>query len=191
MAMDRLEQYPTPYACAKALGPKLGVGVETLRKWILQAQVDRGDRSGPTTAELEEIKRLKAEVRDLREANEILKAASIFSPGNSTLAPADLRFHRRTARRRAWGRVDLSGAAHAGPAGRPTLLPGRAHPPGLGWCSGRCGDLRPAAGPAHRRTSRPAGTGDPLRPAEDDRPAQPDDGRRGPPPRGPAHPSPA
>jgi transposase len=78
MAMDRLSEYPSPYACAKALGPKLGVGVETLRKWILQAEVDRGDRSGPTSEELEEIKRLKAEVRDLREANEILKAASIF-----------------------------------------------------------------------------------------------------------------
>src|SRR4051794_11253659 len=78
MAMDRLAEYPTPYACAKALGPKLGVGVETLRKWILQAQVDSGDRSGPTTQELDEIKRLKAEVRGLREANEILKAASIF-----------------------------------------------------------------------------------------------------------------
>ena len=78
MAMDRLGEYPTPYACAKALGPKLGVGVETLWKWILQAEVDRGDRSGPTSEELEEIKRLKAEVRDLREASEILKAASIF-----------------------------------------------------------------------------------------------------------------
>jgi transposase-like protein len=78
MAMDRLSEYPTPYSCAKALGPKLGVGVETLRKWILQAEIDRGDRSGPTSEELEEIKRLKAEVRDLREANEILKAASIF-----------------------------------------------------------------------------------------------------------------
>jgi|SRR3954467_15311520 transposase len=78
MAMDRLAEYPTPYACAKALGPKLGVGIETLRKWILQAQVDQGDRPGPTTEELEEIKRLKAEVRDLREANEILKAATVF-----------------------------------------------------------------------------------------------------------------
>lgn len=78
MALDRLPEFPTPYACAKALGPKLGVGAETLRKWILKAQVDAGDRSGPTSEEREEIKRLKAEVRDLREANEILKAASIF-----------------------------------------------------------------------------------------------------------------
>jgi len=35
-------------------------------------------RVGPTSSELEEIKRLKKENRDLRETNEILKAASIF-----------------------------------------------------------------------------------------------------------------
>jgi transposase len=78
MALDRLGEYPSPWAAAQALGPKLGVGAETLRKWIVQAQVDAGDRQGPTSAELEEIKRLKAEVRDLKEANEILQAASIF-----------------------------------------------------------------------------------------------------------------
>jgi transposase len=78
MALDRLGEYGSAWAAAQALGPKLGVGAETLRKWILQAQVDAGERSGPTSEELEEIRRLKAEVRDLKEANEILKAASIF-----------------------------------------------------------------------------------------------------------------
>jgi transposase-like protein len=78
MALDRLGEYPSAWACAQALGPRLGVGAETLRKWIVQAQVDAGDRSGPTSEELEEIRRLKAEVRDLKEANEILRAATVF-----------------------------------------------------------------------------------------------------------------
>jgi transposase-like protein len=39
---------------------------------------DVGERPGPTTAEREEIRRLRAEVRDLQEANEILKAATVF-----------------------------------------------------------------------------------------------------------------
>ena len=78
MALDRLDEYPSAWAAAQALGPKLGVGSETLRKWILQAQVDAGDRPGPSSEELEEIRRLRAEVRELKEANEILKAASIF-----------------------------------------------------------------------------------------------------------------
>jgi transposase-like protein len=78
MALDRLGEYRSAWATAQALGPKLGVGAETLRKWIVQAQVDAGDRRGPTSEELEEIRKLKAEVRELREANEILKAASVF-----------------------------------------------------------------------------------------------------------------
>jgi hypothetical protein len=44
------------YAACKALAPKLNVGVKTLRKWVAQAQVDAGDRSGPTSEELEEIR---------------------------------------------------------------------------------------------------------------------------------------
>jgi transposase len=77
MALDRLGEYPSPWAAAQALGPKLGVGAETLRQWIVQGLADAGG-PGPTTAEREEIKRLKAQVRDLQEANEILKAATVF-----------------------------------------------------------------------------------------------------------------
>ncbi len=67
MALERLLEYPSPWAAAQALGPKLGVGPETLRKWIVQAQVDDGDRPGPSSAELAEIKALKSQVRDLTE----------------------------------------------------------------------------------------------------------------------------
>jgi len=81
MALERLEDYPSPWAAAQALGPKLNVGAETLRKWIVQAQVDGGARPGPSTEELAEIRALKSEVRDLTEANEILKAASMFFAG--------------------------------------------------------------------------------------------------------------
>lgn len=81
MVLDRLADYPSVWAAAQALGPKLDVGAETLRKWVLQAQVDAGARGGPTSDELAEIKRLRAENRDLKEANEILKAASIFFAG--------------------------------------------------------------------------------------------------------------
>jgi transposase len=42
MALDRLGEYPSAWAAAQALGPRLGVGAETLRKWILQAQVTPG-----------------------------------------------------------------------------------------------------------------------------------------------------
>jgi transposase-like protein len=81
MARDRLDQYGSVWATAKAIAPVLDVGPETLRKWVVQAQIDSGRRPGATSAELEEIKRLKKENRDLKEANEILKAASIFFAG--------------------------------------------------------------------------------------------------------------
>ncbi len=44
----------------------------------LQAQIDSGQRHGPTSDEIAEIKALKGKVRDLEEANESLKQASIF-----------------------------------------------------------------------------------------------------------------
>ncbi len=77
MAVNRLDEYGSAWGVAQALGPKLGVGPETLRKWVL-AQVDAGGRPGPSSEELAQIKVLKKENADLREANEILKAASIF-----------------------------------------------------------------------------------------------------------------
>ena len=51
---------------------------ETLRKWVRQAEVDGGGRPGRRRAEAERIKELERENRELRRANEILKAASAF-----------------------------------------------------------------------------------------------------------------
>ena len=57
----------------------LGIHPETLRKRVRQAEADSGSRSDLlTTQEREEIRRLRREVFELRRANEILKAASVF-----------------------------------------------------------------------------------------------------------------
>jgi transposase len=57
----------------------IGLPPETLRKRVRQAEADQGLRPGmPTTEEREEIKKLKRENAELRRANEILKAASVF-----------------------------------------------------------------------------------------------------------------
>jgi transposase len=57
----------------------LGVHREALRLWVRQAEADAGSRDDRlTTAERERLKELEREVRDLRKANEILKAASVF-----------------------------------------------------------------------------------------------------------------
>jgi transposase len=57
----------------------LGVHREALRQWVRQAEADQGRRNDrPTTAELEELRRLRKENAELRRANEILKAASAY-----------------------------------------------------------------------------------------------------------------
>lgn len=78
MVLDHLGEYRSVYGACQAIGPKVGVGAESLRRWVLQAQVDAAERPGVTTAEVQRIRDLEREVRDLKEANEILKAASIF-----------------------------------------------------------------------------------------------------------------
>jgi transposase len=78
MVLDRLGEYRSLYAACRAIGPKVGIGAKSLRRWTQQAQVDAGNRDGPTSEELAQIKALKSKVRDLEEANEILKQASIF-----------------------------------------------------------------------------------------------------------------
>jgi transposase len=57
----------------------LGISSEVLRKRVRQAEADRGDRPDlPTSAEREEIRKLRQEVFELRRSNEILKSASLF-----------------------------------------------------------------------------------------------------------------
>ena len=57
----------------------LDVGSESLRMWVRQAQADAGTRRDlATSGDLEELRRLRSENRELRKANEILKAASVF-----------------------------------------------------------------------------------------------------------------
>jgi transposase len=57
---------------------QLGVGAESLRGWLKQADIDAGHRPGTSSTDGARIAELEREVRDLRRANDILKAASIF-----------------------------------------------------------------------------------------------------------------
>jgi transposase len=62
----------------EAIASKFGMAAETLRNWVRQAERDRGLKPGPTSEELVRIKELERENKELRRANEILKAASAF-----------------------------------------------------------------------------------------------------------------
>ncbi len=81
MVQEHQEDYPSVTAASIAVAKQLGVGRETVRRWVVQAGVDAGERAGMTSAEHAEIKRLRAENRRLREDVEILQAATTFFAG--------------------------------------------------------------------------------------------------------------
>jgi transposase len=81
MVQEHQQDYPSQTAAAQAVAKQLGLGRETVRRWVVQAEVDVGGRPGVTSAEHAEIKRLKAENRRLHEDVAILKAATTFFAG--------------------------------------------------------------------------------------------------------------
>jgi transposase len=60
------------------IGRQLDVHPEALRSWLKQSEIDGGQRPGTTTGDRQRITELEREVRELRRANEILKAASAY-----------------------------------------------------------------------------------------------------------------
>src|SRR6476646_8293477 len=79
MVAEIRPNYPTEWAAMKAVAARLGIGAaERVRTWVRKTEVDTGRRPGITSEEAAEIKRLRAENAELRRANEILKAASVF-----------------------------------------------------------------------------------------------------------------
>jgi transposase len=57
---------------------RLGIGDQSLRSWVKQAEIDQGARLGTSTADSARIAELERENRELRRSNGILKAASAF-----------------------------------------------------------------------------------------------------------------
>jgi transposase len=66
------------YGAITRIVRQLGVAPKSLRKWIMQAEIDGGARVGVTTEDKARIQELERENRELRRANEILKSASAF-----------------------------------------------------------------------------------------------------------------
>ena len=81
MIADHRQDYPSDTALAEAVARKLNIGRETVRRWLVQADINAGSRPGTTSDEQAELKRFKAENKRLREDNEILRAATVFFAG--------------------------------------------------------------------------------------------------------------
>ena len=79
MAVDARRDPATRSGALKRIGEQLGINPETLRNWVIQAEIDEGTRPGTTTDDATRLAELERENRELRRANEILKAAGFFA----------------------------------------------------------------------------------------------------------------
>jgi len=78
MVLEHQRDHDSQWAAIGSIAGKIGCTAETLRRWVRQAERDRGVRAGPTTSDLERLKQLERENRELRQANEILRKASAY-----------------------------------------------------------------------------------------------------------------
>jgi transposase-like protein len=78
MVLEHQGEHASQWSAIGSIAAKIGCTAETLRSWVRQAERDQGLRSGLTSEERERIKALEREVRELRQANEILRKASAY-----------------------------------------------------------------------------------------------------------------
>ena len=78
MVFDHQHEYSSQWKAIESISAKLSINHETLRQWVRRAETDAGQRSGLTTDERARMRALERENRELRRANEILKAAAHF-----------------------------------------------------------------------------------------------------------------
>jgi len=78
MVFEHQGEYQSQWAVLNSIAGKVGCTAETLRKWVRQAEIDDGKLNGLTSEERTRMKELEREVKELREANEILRKASAY-----------------------------------------------------------------------------------------------------------------
>ena len=81
LVLEHRSEYPSNAKAIAAVARQEGVGAESLRRWVVQAEIDAGDRGGQTSEEHAEIRRLKAVNKRLREDVVALRAATTFFAG--------------------------------------------------------------------------------------------------------------
>jgi transposase-like protein len=81
LVREHRSEYPSLTAASAAVARQVGVGHESVRRWVLQADIDDGTRDGVSSVGHAEIKKLKAENTRLREDVAILRAATSLFVG--------------------------------------------------------------------------------------------------------------
>jgi transposase-like protein len=81
LVTEHRAEYSSERALHIQVADSLGVSRESVRRWVTQHEIDSGRAAGVSTDEREELRRLRAENKRLREVNEVLKSATIFFAG--------------------------------------------------------------------------------------------------------------
>ena len=95
--LEHQKEHVSQWASIGSISCKIGCTSERRRRWVRQAERDQGLRAGPMTSDLERLKQLERENRELRQANEIPRKASGYL-GLSTRTPFESKEHRYFAR---------------------------------------------------------------------------------------------
>ena len=78
LVLDHAGEYPSQWAAIQSVAAQFGCAAQTLHNWVARAERDAGKRAGLTTDERARMRALEREVRELRQANEILRKASAY-----------------------------------------------------------------------------------------------------------------
>ena len=71
LVLEHQSEYASQWEVIVSVAGKVGVSSESLRRWVRQAEMDAGQRSGTTSGDIERIRLLQRENRELWRANEI------------------------------------------------------------------------------------------------------------------------
>ena len=78
MILDHAGEHPSRWAAIVSISEKIGCVPQTLHEWVKKAEIDSGQRAGVSSEVAEKLRALEREVRELRQANEILRKASAY-----------------------------------------------------------------------------------------------------------------
>lgn len=78
LVLDHEHEHPSRWTAITSIAAKIGCTAQTLNEWVKKAEVDAGKRPGVPSEMADRMKALEREVRELRQANEILRKASAY-----------------------------------------------------------------------------------------------------------------
>ncbi|MGM9428741.1 IS3 family transposase [Hydrogenophaga sp. MI9] len=117
MVREHRSEYPSLWAAIESIAPKIGCVPQTLNEWVKRDEIDNGTRAGVTTTDLQRLKELERENKELRKANEILKLASAFFRPGGARPPSEVLNNFVAQHRQAYGVESICKVLQIAPSG--------------------------------------------------------------------------